>query len=236
MHKTEIQSNIATIQVVKAAPSKNIIPKEVYQQFNFRKYSTWEGENSVTIIDMQEPVWWNRPLKANTEEALSVASDGIYQCMLPLFKETSQLWKTNYNVLVNKNNLPTLIQLKFENPLSTQQLQQLLSMSFWVILQTLIKLGVPETDLCCLNNDLLIKGKKFAGSERIYRDNIYTECLFINLKYEDEKELFSQIYQGKKPHRLITGILDEYPNLTKETFIEAYCTEFKTNLDQFATI
>ena len=34
------------------------------------------------------------------------------------------------SVLVNKNNLPTLIQLKFENPLSTQQLQQLLSMSF----------------------------------------------------------------------------------------------------------
>jgi hypothetical protein len=40
-------------------------------------------------------------------------------------------------------------------------------MSFIVIAQTLLNLGVPEHDMCCLNNDLLLKGKKFAGSERI---------------------------------------------------------------------
>jgi hypothetical protein len=50
----------------------------------------------------------------------------------------------------------------------------------------------------------------------------------------EEKELFDQIYVGKKTKsRGITGILDEYDFITKEAFIKAYCEEFKKYLDQF---
>jgi lipoate-protein ligase A len=106
-------------------------------------------------------------------------------------------------------------------------------MSFRVIYQTLIKLGVPDVAFCCLNNDLLLNGKKFVGSEKVYRGSAYTECLFINLKYLEEKELFDQIYVGKKANvRPITGILDEYPNITKEDFVKTYLAEFKTYLSE----
>jgi hypothetical protein len=45
---------------------------------------------------------------------------------------------------------------------------------------------------------LLLRGKKFVGNEIIIDDNIYMECLFINLKYTEDKALFDQIYTGAK--------------------------------------
>lgn len=230
----EIQTSIATIKVVDGWPSKNIIPIELQQQFNFRKHNSLEGDNSITIINMHEPVWWLRPFIEDTNTAITLDEDKGYTCMLPFFLGKNHTWKSAYNVLVNKNNLPTLIQLKFEHSLTEEEKNKLIKMSFVVIIQALLNLGVPEHDICCLNNDLLLKGKKFAGSERIWQTNIYTECLFINLKYLEEKNLFDQIYVGKKTKsREITGILDEYDFITKEAFIKAYCEEFKKYLDQF---
>lgn len=229
-----IKSKIATIKTVDAWPSKNIIPNEIYQQFNFRKNHTFEGENSVTIVNMFEPVWWTRPLEAETETAWIKNEKDEWVCTLPFFLGTEKTWKSNYNILVNKNNLPTLIQLKFNHKLSQEEKFKLSTATFYAIIKTLINLGANEQDFCCINNDLLLRGKKFVGNEIIIENNIYTECLFINLKYAEEKELFEQIYTGKKTNIWpITGILDEYPNISKEAFLQTYCTELKKIFDEF---
>ena len=55
--KIELKSTVATIYVADMWPSKNIFPKPIEQQFNFRKYGYLEGENIVGIADMHEPIW-----------------------------------------------------------------------------------------------------------------------------------------------------------------------------------
>jgi hypothetical protein len=56
MTNLNIYLDSVELTVQEACPSKNIIPKELYQQFNFRKYDQLEGENSITVLTMQEPV------------------------------------------------------------------------------------------------------------------------------------------------------------------------------------
>ena len=60
-----------------------------------------------------------------------------------------------------------MIQLKFKHILSAEEVMKLKHMSFAVILNTLRTLGILEKDLCIINNDLLLRSKKFVGSEQI---------------------------------------------------------------------
>ena len=73
----EKQTAIATVQVVLGSPES--IPKELYQQFNFRKHNKLDGDNNVTIVDMQVPVWWTRPLNEETDSAITLNSNGYYE-------------------------------------------------------------------------------------------------------------------------------------------------------------
>lgn len=234
--KLKLQSAVATICVEDMFPSENKRPSIVENQFQFRKNNKFVGENAVVIADMGEAIWWNRPQVENTTAAWGLMPDGTHCCNLPIFLGKSKTWKSDYNVLLNKNNVPTMIQIKFNHILTTDEIIKLRHMSFEVILNTIKRLGVKEKDLCILNNDIMLRGKKFVGSEQICKENIYTECLFITLKYLEEKELFDQLTSGKvsaTAHKKITGLMDEYETFTKEEFIHIYCEEFKKYLDQF---
>ena len=233
--KLEIFTTVGTIYVEEMFPTQNKYPDIIENQFQFRKNNKFTGENVVAIADMGEAIWWNRPQIEDTEAAWGW-QDTIPCCNLPIFLGKNKTWKSDYNVLLNKNNIPTIVQLKFNHELSSTELTQLSRMSFSVITNTLIKLGISETDLCVVNNDLLLRGKKFVGIEQVIRPTIYTECLFITLKYKEEKDLFDQLTSGKtgaQSRRAITGLLDEYEGFTKEEFLKVYCEEFKKYLDQF---
>lgn len=235
--KIEIQTAIATIYVEDMHPSINKFPDIIENQFQFRKYNKFTGENVIAIADMGEAIWWNRPQIEDTSAAWGW-QDNIPCCNLPIFLGKNKVWKSNYNVLLNKNNIPTIIQLKFNHELSDKEIELLSKMSFSVISAALLRLGVPEKDLCAINNDLLLRGKKFVGIEQVPSGkNIYTECLFITLKYLEEKELFDQLTGGKvgaQAVKKITGLIDEYESFTKEEFLKIYCEEFKKYLDQFS--
>lgn len=235
--KLEIQTTIATIYVEDMHPSANKYPDIIENQFQFRKFKKFTGDNVVAIADMGEAIWWNRPQIEDTEAAWGWEKDGLPCCNLPIFLGKNKIWKSDYNVLLNKNNIPTIIQLKFEHELSDAELNLLYKMSFKVISTTLLRLGVLESDLCEINNDLLLRGKKFVGIERVSGEkNIYTECLFITLKYLEEKELFDRLTSGKvgaQAVKKITGLIDEYETFTKEDFLKIYCEEFKKYLNQF---
>lgn len=234
--KIKFLTPVATIYVEDMWPSANKYPDIIEHQFRFRKYNAFTGDNVVAIANMGEAIWWNRPQIEDTEAAW-----GTYKerpcCNLPIFLGKNKVWKSDYNVLLNKNNIPTIIQLKFKHDLTRTELNLLCEMSFTVITRTLERLGIPKSDLCIINNDLLLRGKKFVGIEQVPAGtNIYTECLFITLKYKEEKELFDQLSSGKvsaTANREITGVIDEYETFTKEEFLKIYCEEFKNYLDQF---
>jgi hypothetical protein len=216
-------------------PTKNQCPEIIEQLFQFRKHGNFVGNNVVIIGDMGEAVWWNRPQLEDTTAAWGTHL-GMPCCNLPISFGKAQTWKSQYNILLNKNNIPSAVALKFNHNLTVEELTKLKHMSFAVLLNTLKQIGVQDSDLCVINNDLLLRGKKFAGSEEVYTDTIYTECIYITLKYFDEKELFDQLSCGKvsaTAHREITGLIDEYPEITKEKFLTVYCEEFKKYLDQF---
>lgn len=234
--KFEIPTTVATIYVEDMHPSADKYPDIIENQFQFRKNNQFTGENVVAIADMGEAMWWNRPQIEDTNAAWGWSQDGLPCCNLPIFLGKNKVWKSAYNVLLNKNNVPTIVQIKFNHDITPKEQLELCQMSFTVIRNTLLRLGVNERDLCAINNDLLLRGKKFVGSEQIIKPSIYTECLFITLKYKEEQELFSQLTSGKvsaTAQREITGLIDEYEGFTKEEFLKVYCEEFKKYLDQF---
>lgn len=235
-YKLKLQTKVAALYIEEMYPTLNKRPSIIENLFQFRKNNIFTGENMVVIADMGEAMWWNRPQIENTEAAWGIHDDGLHCCNLPIFLGKNKTWKSAYNVLLNKNNIPTALQIKFNHTLTSTEIDRLTQMSSAVIISTLDKLGVPLQDICVMNNDLLLKGKKFVGNEQVFKDNIYTECLFITLRYKEEKDLFDRLTSGKTSataHREITGVLDEYENITKEDFLKTYCEEFKKYLDQF---
>lgn len=234
--KLEIQTAVATIYVEDMHPTANKYPDIIENQFQFRKNGIFTGENVVAIADMGEAIWWNRPQIEDTDAAWGIHTDGLPCCNLPIFLGKNKTWKSAYNVLLNKNNIPTVIQIKFNHTLGPEEIEKLTQMSSVIVLNTIKRLGIPEKDICAMNNDLLLRGKKFVGNEKIYKDNIYTECLFITLRYKEEQDIFSRLTSGKTSataHREITGVMDEYESFTKEEFLKIYCEEFKKYLNQF---
>ena len=232
----EFKTRLATIRVEKMCPTLNARPEIIENLFHFRKTNEFIGENLIIIADMGEAVWWNRPQLKDTNAAWGIMPNGMPCCNLPISFGKEMAWKSKYNILLNKNNFPTAIQLKFSHKLTFEELAKIQTMSFTVIQNTLQRLGVSKRDLCMLNNDLMLRGKKFIGKEQVCTDNIFTECLYITLKYKDEEEVFKQLSHGKvsaTAHRGITGLIDEYPSITKEEFLKIYCEEFKKYLDQF---
>ena len=233
----EVTTSLATIYVEETHPSIGKYPEIVEQLFRFRKENKFSGNNVVAIADMGEAMWWNRPQPEDTNSAWGIEKDGLPCCNVPTLFTKAHKWKSKYNILVNKHNVPTIIQIKFKQLPTTETINKLYSMTFKVIYQTLLKLGVAEQDLCQINNDILLRGKKIVGTERSFDASqyIYTEALFITLKYTEEQDIFSRLSSGKvaaTAKRGITGILDEYPTITKDRFLKIYCEEYKAYLDQ----
>lgn len=214
--------NGISIYSEKMVPSKNLNPQIMKNQFVFRKTGNFVGQNEVVVALMEEPIWWNRPLKEDTEELVKLEQNGIYSYNLPLYNGAPN-WKSNYNLLLNKNNVPVSAHVKFKEKMSEHNYAVLRSMIYDSIYKTMIELGVPKTAMVYLNNDLLLNGKKFVGGEQIMTDTVYNDDVLITVQYASEKEIFDQLTYGKAvPKRGITGIVDEFPNLgiTKEKFGE----------------
>ena len=221
-----------TIQKVK--PSTNIIPPVLYNQFHFRKYKEFKGKSEVALGIIEEPLLWNRPLIEQADQLLKLEDNNIYSFNLP-FALTTQKWKSNYNIMINKNNAPLVIHLGFKNNLSSVELQGLKQLSTKALLNTLLEVDIPENALTFINNDILLNGKKISGGERIIKDNVYEEDSFLNLRYEEEKELFNNLSGGSfKLKNGITGIFDEFDlKISSLQFLEIYRKNLEILFNKF---
>ena len=214
-------SNLKNILIIKEplAPSKeqhSIIPN----QFIWRTEKQFIGNSSIVIADIQEAIWWNRPLKS--EAMCKLEDDGLYSYNLPFWQRDKEqlVFKTGYNVLLNKNSIPIAIHIQTDETCGDEHLQLLKNMLSDCLHSTLIKLGVNAAALTYNGNDMYFENRKFACSEQIFEDNVFTQNTIVTLLASPEKDLFDRL-TGKYAHaKTITGIAEEVPTVTKETFID----------------
>ena len=218
-----MQVEIKTIE-----PSKNIWPEAIFNQYYFRKHKKFIGKSFIGIGDVKEAFWWNRPLPEEDRDCIQIEKDGLASLNLPLLNNFPN-WKSKYNVLINTYNAPTIVHLQFKNNLSHEEISKLREVTLSAIIKTLKEIGFNNKDITIINNDILLKGKKICGCERIFYKNIFEEDLCLTLKYKEEENIFNRLSFGKVPPKTkITGIFDEINySYDKAQFLTLY----KKNLE-----
>ena len=189
-------------------------------QFIWRTEKRFVGDNLIVIADIKEPIWWNRPL--TSDSLCKIEPDGLYGYNLPFLGALAggkDLYKTGYNLLLNKNSIPCAAHIKLDESWTEDQKNLLSQMYYDCIYDTLIDLGVAPEDLSRPRNDILYKGKKFVGGEKAFIDDVYTEDIVITLQVLPEKEIFARLTGQYAHKRQITGIADEVPSITKDAFM-----------------
>jgi hypothetical protein len=205
---------ISKVLLKPSANEHNIL----YNQFIWRTEKKFIGENVIAIMDNQEAVWWNRP--AESAVFCKLEEDGLYSYNLPYAGSTNQLFKTQYNLLLNKHSVPIAIHIKLDDTWTEEDKLLLQKMCQTCIYDTLLDLGVAKEDLSIPKNDLLFKGRKFMGAEYASEGLVYSEDLVVTLKVQPEQEIFQRLTGQYALKRPITGISEEVPSVTKEAFIE----------------
>jgi len=221
------------IKDVELAPSKNINPDLLYKQFNWRKTGKFEGIESIILYcsNMQEPIWWNRPLESDT--LVKQEADGLYSYNLPYIWKNN-LFKTKYNILVPINSVPIIGQLKVNKSWTAEQKQKLHRFIVPLICDTLEELGIESAKLRPINNDLKYENKKFLGCEDRLDEDWFSFNYVITLEYTPEKEIFERLtgkYALAKP---LTGIIEATGyKFTKQQFIEILIKKIQSFLDTY---
>jgi hypothetical protein len=201
-------------------PSKGVHSSILPCQFTWRTTKEFIGESKIAIADMQEPIWWNRPLTSDV--FCKVEEDGLCSYNFPFWQndKTNLAFKTGYNVLLNKNSVPVAVHIKTDDTWTEEQLQLLKKMLETCLQETLIGLGVDPVDLAHTGNDFYFQGRKFSCSEQIFVDGVFTQNIIITVQMLPEKDIFDRL-TGKYAHRkTITGIAEEVSSITKEAFID----------------
>lgn len=192
-------------------------------QYHWRKTGEFIGENSIAIMEPQEAVWWNRPL--DSDQMCRQEADGLYSYNLP-FLGDKDAYKTGYNILLAHHSIPLAIHVNV-NGWTVDEIEALSNLSYRVLWDALVDLGVDEGRLSIERNDMLYDGRKFAGGEKTLRCGVYSEDLVITTHYVPEKEVFDRLTGKYAKARNITGICEEVPSLSAETLVAAMIERFK---------
>jgi hypothetical protein len=225
-----IKNIIVTKDVLSPSQGKHTILPEM---FTWRTEKKFVGENKIVVVDPLEAAWWNRPLA--TEAFCKKEADGVYSYNLPfLHKDNNNLlFKTNYNVLLNKNSVCIVVHIQLDSTWTEEQKLLLSKMLRCCIEDALAALGVKKEDLSHNGNDLYFRGIKFSGEEQLFEGDVFTQATVITLEVVPEKDIFARLtgkYAFKKP---ITGISEEAPSVTKEALIEALIKNINMYINQY---
>lgn len=213
------------LSIEQMAPSQGITPKVIKEQFDWRQDKTKISPiNYLTIIDIQEPVWWNRP--AVSSELLKLETDGLYSYNLPFLGNRAD-FKTKYNLLLNKNSIPIANHIKINSAWSKDQVTALTKMTSNAVYSALIELGVDAKNLSFHANDILYNHKKFMGYEQLISNGVFSEDIVITLEYTPEAEIFQRLTGQYALTRGITGIIEETQCFTKQQFIDKLIEKYK---------
>ena len=211
------------------APSEGENPEILKKQFDWRNGIKYAGESEIVFADIKENVCWNRPL--NSDVFVKQEEDGLWSYNLPLaWRQESVAWKANYNVLLNKDNLPVAGMIKINKHWTVDDFTKLKRLLIDSVYNALIKLGVNEDKLQQPGNDILYDGKKFFGIETIVKDGWFSIDCFITLRYKPAQEVFDRLSGHFVKYKSITGIMEETELFTKEEFIKVLTEELQSIL------
>ena len=211
------------------APSESENPEILKKQFDWRNGIKYAGESEIVFADIKENVWWNRPL--NSDVFVKQEEDGLWSYNLPLaWRQESVAWKANYNVLLNKDNLPVAGMIKVNKHWTVDDFTKLKRLLIDGVYNALIKLGVSEDKLQQPGNDILYDGKKFFGLETIVKDGWFSIDCFITLRYKPAQEVFDRLSGHFVKYKSITGIMEETELFNKEEFIKVLTEELQSIL------
>lgn len=218
-----------SIYAVPMVPSKGQNPDIMKKQFVWRKTGVYDGNSEIVVALMEEPIWWNRPLESDS--LCKLEPDGIYSYNLPFLWDRG-LYKSGYNLLLNKNSVPVAAQIRINPNWTAAQLNLLHHFMINAAYDALLALGVDAKRLEKAHNDLLFDGKKFMGGEEIERGGWFTSDYIITMQYKPEKEIFDRLTGEFAQKRGITGIIEETNLFTKEEFTTKLLEKIKDIFDQ----
>ncbi len=198
-------------------PSKNLIPRIMVDQYQFRQTGEWKAKSEIGIALLEEPIWWNRPVKSDI--FLKQEADGMYSLNFPYFGGDNN-FKAQYNTLLNVGCVPVAVQLRLRDLEKPFDKQKLMAMPVTTVLKTLIDLGVDPDSLTSIHNDLLYCGKKFMGVETIFKNECCSINFIVTLFYKPEESIFKRLTGKYALARPITGIIEETNLFTREQFTE----------------
>lgn len=186
-----------------------------------RILKNFEGGDFYYIWDFKNSFYFNRPL--NPCVMWQKDPRGIMSINWQFIgADIPELqWKSKCDLLVPTHGVVTTVRVKFDERWSEKRQRDLDNLTFSTIKEAILKNGGDPQLLEQKGNDLLYRGKKFAGKEWKLAINMgYLENVVLTCEYEKEKEWFDKLYHwpGEKQ---ITGITDEVPTVTKDILIEA---------------
>lgn len=221
-------SNKIIVCIEPLQPSKEVHSSILPRQFHWRNTKEFIGESMIAIADMQEPIWWNRPLTSDV--FCKTENDGLCSYNFPFWQGDRKdlAFKTEYNVLLNKNSVPVAVHIKVDETWTDEQLQLLKQTLATCLQETLVELGVSPNDLTHTGNDFYYQGRKFSCSEQIFEGNVFTQNIIITMQLLPEKEIFDRLTGKYARRKTLTGISDEVSSITKEAFIDKFYEKLKT--------
>lgn len=202
----------------KMVPSREIMPRIMIDQYNFRQKGVWNRGSEIVIALLEEPIWWNRPVKSDV--FLKQEADGLYSLNFPYFGGNND-FKAQYNTLLNVGCVPVAVQLRQTDLEKPFDKQKLIAMPVATVYKTLVDLGVEPKNLTSIHNDLLYCGKKFMGVETIFKNGCCSINFIVTLFYKPEESIFKRLTGKYALARPITGIIEETNLFTKEQFTNA---------------
>ena len=189
----------------------------IQDQFDFRKTGEFKSnDNRVAVLKMEESVWWNRPL--DSDKMVRLEEGGLYSYNLPFLGDRDE-YKTGYNLLLPKGGIAVISHIKFDEETAEQIRGLIYDCAYNTLFNSLVELGVPIEKLYQTRNDILLNGKKVSGEEKKIENNVFTENMIITMSYLSNIEDFENLTGKYAKVRGITGITDEYPEITTEVLM-----------------
>lgn len=174
----------------------------------------FDGENFFYVWDFEESCYFNRPMEEReifTEDPRGLMGMN-WQFIGKGIKELE--WKQKCDLLLPNHGFNTTVKIKFDSTWTPDQQKALDDLTFSTIIRVVKEHG-GEGHIEQIGNDLLYDGRKFAGKEWMFIQNVgYIENTVVTCEYEPEREWFEKLYHHPAEKK-ITGITDELPSVTK---------------------
>lgn len=191
--------------------------KAIQTMQDCRLSHSFDGQDFFYIWDFKECCYFNRPMT----EADIIAEDprglmGIN--WLFIGKGIPELeWKQKCDLLLPRHGFTTTVKIKFDESWTPDRQKALDDLTFSTIIRVIKDHG--GTAIEQVGNDLLYRGKKFAGKEWMFIQNVgYIENTVVTCEYLPEKQYFDRLFHHDK-EKPITGITDQVPSVTKEVLM-----------------